>query len=284
MSKGGQVSTADGADNGFEVVPDDWASAAGSLVPAVRSGPPVLDADSWEAYESPPSAVETYEGRRRAAGSPVRMWLVLGLVLLGLGAVVAIPLTLVANRGKSTPTSATTSRGEPTEGPTGPGSSLVPATGAAPVPTTAAKPPPSAPTASQSTPAFAVTLEAEARGVQLNGSARVDDYPGASGGKIVRNIGKWTEKPGSVRFTVTLPAAGAYVITIWYVLDGDQTRSAQISVSGADPVTRSFAGSSTCCASLALNPITLSEGSHTVTIANPTARAPSIDKISIARA
>jgi hypothetical protein len=281
--EGGRVSTADGADQGPEVVSDDWAVAAGAVEPvasAVRPGPPVLDADAWEEHGDPDTSVEAYEGRRRASGRSLRMWVVVGLVLLGLGAVVAVPLALVANRGESAPAAAPTSRGEPTTDETVPGASLVPATGAAPVPTTTAKPPPR-----QTAPAFSVTLEAEARSVQLSGSAWVDDYPGASGGKIVRNVGEWTGRPGTVKFTVTLPATGAYVITIWYVhLDGEQTRSAQISVSGADTVTRTFTGSSTCCASLALNPITLSEGSHTVTIANPTGRAPSIDKISITRA
>ena len=75
------------------------------------------------------------------------------------------------------------------------------------------------------------------------------------------------------------------MITVWYVhLDGEPTRSAQITVSGAAPVTQSFAGSSTCCQSLALAPISLAAGAHTVTIANPTDHAPSIDKIAIARA
>jgi hypothetical protein len=281
------VSTAGGADHGPEVLPDDWTAAAGPFdpaLPAVRPGPAVLDADSWEEHGVRARTVEMYEGRRRASRSPVpvRTWLVMGLVLLGLGAVVAIPLTLWAHRGDSAPAAAPTASGEATAGQTLPGVSLVPATGAAPAPATTAKPRPS-----QTTPAFSVTLEAEARDVQLNGSARVDDYPGASGGAIVRNVGKWSGNPGTVRFTVTLPVAGPYVITIWYVhvdVDGEQTRSAQINVSGADAVTRSFTGSSTCCASLALNPITLSEGSHTVTIASPSGRGPSIDKISIARA
>jgi hypothetical protein len=280
------VSTADGAGRGPELVPDDWVSAAGSEMPAVRPGPAVLDADSWEQHEVPPPAVEMYEGRRRAARSPVRLWLVVGLVLLGLGAVIAIPLVLVSRRGEPAPTTAATGRGEPTADQTGPATSLVPATGAAPPPTTTAAKPPDAPAPSQTTPAFSVTLEAEAKGVRVSGSARDDFYPGASGGEIVRNVGKWGENdPGSVRFTVTLPAAGAYVITIWYVnVDSNQTRSADITVSGASPVTRSFPGTTTCCASLALSPITLSAGSHTVTIGNPAAPAPSIDKISIARA
>jgi hypothetical protein len=128
-----------------------------------------------------------------------------------------------------------------------------------------------------------MTLEAE--GAALSGSAWVTNYDGASGGRIVRNVGNWDGNPGTVKFTVTLPSAGSYVITMWYVhLDGAQTRSAQITVSGANPVTRAFTGSATCCESASLAPMSLAAGLHTVTIGNPTGHAPSIDKIAIARA
>ena len=117
-----------------------------------------------------------------------------------------------------------------------------------------------------------------------HGSARVDDYPRASGGEIVRNVGRWNGNPGSIRWSVTLPSAGSYVITVWVVnVDGEHTRSAQISVSGADTVTQSFTATSDCCSSLSLSPMNLAAGLHTVTIGNPTGRAPSIDKIVIAR-
>jgi hypothetical protein len=244
----------------------------------MRPGPAILDADSWEQDEAADPAVGPYEGRRRAGGPSIRMWVVLAAVLVGLGAVIAVPLALVAGRDQSGPAAAdpTSTAQAPTADPTSPGLGLVPATGAAPI----------APSSTTRTTAagFSLAMEAEGPGVDLSGSARVDTYAGASGGRIVRNVGKWEGRSGSVKFTVTLPSAGSYVITIWYVhMDGEQTRSAQITVSGADPVTRSFAGSSTCCASLALAPIALGAGSHTVTIGNPTARAPSIDKIAIAR-
>jgi hypothetical protein len=255
----------------------------------------VLDADSWEEHGAPEPIVETYEGRRRAASTSVRTWVVLAAVLLGLGAVVAIPLALLAGRDRPDATAAETARASApaSADETTPGAGLVPATGALPKapPTTtpAPRPPRSTTTLTTTTrasaAAFAVTLEAEGPGTDLSGSAWSDTYAGASGGRIVRNVGQWDASPGSVTFSVTLPSAGSYVITIWYVhLDGEQTRSAQISVSGAAPVTRSFTGSSTCCQSAALAPISLAEGAHTVTIANPTGHAPSIDKIAIARA
>jgi hypothetical protein len=214
-----------------------------------------------------------YEGRRRAGRSAVRMWLVLGLVLAGLGAVVAVPLALLGGHDHSAPTTAATTQGEPTSDETTPVVNLVPATGASAALTT---------TVARST--FSITLEAEGPGSVLSGSAKADDYPGASGGRIVRDVGKWTGSAGSVRWTVTLPSTGPYVLTIWYVLDGDRTRSAQITVSGAETVTRSFPGDSRCCSNLSLSPMNLAAGSHTVTIGNPSSRAPSIDKIVIARA
>jgi hypothetical protein len=259
-------------------------------LPALRPGPAVLDADSWEEHGGPEPIVETYEGRRRAASTSIRTWVILAAVLLGLGAVVAIPLALVAGRDRpgATAVDATRSSGPSSADETTPGAGLVPATGAlpkAPPTTTPAPRPPASTTTRTSAAGFAVTLEAEGPGTVLSGSAWSDTYAGASGGRIVRNVGKWDANPGSVTFSVTLPSAGSYVITMWYVhIDGEPTRSAQITVSGAAPVTRSFTGSATCCESAALAPISLAAGAHTVTIANPTDHAPSIDKIAIARA
>ena len=264
------------------------------FLPAVRPGPAVLDVDSWEEHDAPEPIVESYEGRRRAASrSSPRMWIILAVVLVGLGAVVAIPLALVAGRDRPKPAAGeTTTRAQQPSSADGttPGAGLVPATGAPPAGPTATptpRPATSATTTGTRTTAaaFSVTLEAEGPGTVLSGSAWVDTYAGASGGRIVRNLGKWDSNPGTVAFSVTLPAAGSYVITMWYVhLDGEQTRSAQISVSGADPVTRAFTGSATCCESQSLPAMSLAAGLHTVTIGNPTGHAPSIDKIAIARA
>jgi hypothetical protein len=272
------------------VRPDDWTAPTELALPVVRPGPAVLDADSWEEHGGQ-EPIEEYEGRRRAARPSARRWVVLAAILIGLAAVIAVPLALRTRN--ATPAAATATTGEPTADETAPASaaSLVPPVGVAAVPATSTNTGRTGPTSrgqtttSGQTGAFSVTLEAEGPGVTLYGSARVDTYPGASGGSIVRNLGKWDSSPGSIRFNVTLPSTGSYVITIWYVhLDGERTRSAQISVSGADPVTKTFIGSATCCASLALAPMNLAAGAHTVTIANPTGHAPSVDKIVIGRA
>jgi hypothetical protein len=271
---GGLVGTADDTDP----IPDGPSPEL--FLPALRPGPAVLDVDSWEEHDGPESTLESYEGRRRAVSSTSpRMWIILAVVLVGLAAVVAIPLALVAGRDRPEPAAAdtTTTGARPTSADgTTPGAGLVPATGSS-ARTTTTRP------ATTTVPAFSVTLEAEA--AALSGSARVTSYDNASGGRIVRNVGLWDARPGTVKFSVTLPSAGSYVITMWYVhLDGELTRSAQITVSGADPVTRTFTGSATCCESASLPAMSLAAGLHTVTIGNPTGHAPSIDKIAIARA
>jgi alpha-galactosidase len=133
-----------------------------------------------------------------------------------------------------------------------------------------------------------VTYEAEAPGNDLGGTASVDRYPGASGGRIVRNIGAWyggwygPRKAGSLRFTgVTAPVTGTYLLSFFYVhLDGEAVRTAVIAVSGSPPVTLSVSGGANCCAVARLR-ITLRQGANTVTFFNPTGHAPSIDKIVI---
>jgi hypothetical protein len=133
-----------------------------------------------------------------------------------------------------------------------------------------------------------VTYEAEAPGNELGGSAWVDEYPGASGGRIVRNIGAWngsSRKNGVLRFTgVTAPATGTYLLSFFYVhLDGEPVRTAVIEVSGSPPVTVSVSGSDRCCA-IARQRVTLQQGANTVTFSNPDGHAPSLDKIVIGAA
>jgi hypothetical protein len=129
-----------------------------------------------------------------------------------------------------------------------------------------------------------VTYEAEAPGNTLSGSAWVDSYPGASGGRIVRNLGRWagTRVPGSLRFNgVTVPVAGTYTLTFFYVhLDNEQRRDVDITVAGSAPVQLAVDGSSTCCASRSLR-VRLAAGGNAITFTNPDDHAPSIDKIVI---
>src|SRR6185369_7970503 len=180
---GGQVATTDDTDP----IPDGPSPEV--FLPAVRPGPAVLDVDSWEEHDAPEPIVESYEGRRRAASrSSPRMWIILAVVLVGLGAVVAIPLALVAGRDRPEPAAAaetTRSPGSPTADDPTPGATLVPATGALraakPTTTPAPRPPGSTTTTTKTNAAaFAVTLEAEGPGTVLSGSARTDTYDGAS--------------------------------------------------------------------------------------------------------
>ena len=55
-----------------------------------------------------------------------------------------------------------------------------------------------------------------------------------------------------------------------------------VTVSGAAPVDVTFSGNSTCCR-VSVVTVTMSAGTHTVTIANSFSRAPSIDKIVVSR-
>ena len=158
-------------------------------VPAVRPGPALLDADSWA--EQPAVAIGVpYEGRRRAGPSPARMWLVIALVLAGLGVVVAVPIALFGGGNDAASAAATTGpAGDEVTGdqPLTPGgATLVPPMSVAARTTD----PPRSPTpvtsrattsrgATGAPPFPPVTLEAEADSVSLSGSAWVDNYAGA---------------------------------------------------------------------------------------------------------
>jgi hypothetical protein len=115
----------------------------------------------------------------------------------------------------------------------------------------------------------------------------VDGYPGASGGRIVRNIGDWSgsRTAGWLRFNgVAAPVTGTYLLTFFSVhLDGEAVRTAVVTVSDSPPVTVSVSGGATCCTATGLR-VTLRQGVNTVTFTNPTGHAPSIDKIVISPA
>ena len=112
------------------------------------------------------------------------------------------------------------------------------------------------------------------------------EYPGASGGRIIQNIGAWGRPPGPGTLTfnhVAVPSTGTYTITIFYVHPNNEPdRQAIVSVSGIEPITVDFVGNSACCLTKAVN-VTMTVGEHTIMISNPTAHAPSIDKIVISR-
>jgi VCBS repeat-containing protein len=124
-----------------------------------------------------------------------------------------------------------------------------------------------------------VSYEAEA--ATLAGSARVTSYDGASGGRIVRNLGAWHGREGTLRFAVTAPDDGQYEITFFYVyLNDDTGQSVVVTVSGAGPIAVTATGGSSCCASQAVV-LALRRGPNAITFGNPNGAAPSLDRIVI---
>jgi hypothetical protein len=289
---------------------------------AGRRGPELLAADSWDTTAEP-DTVDDYHGRRRALFDRRWLGLALVVVALAaLVAVPLILLGLddpdpaAAPVGSASPDEPLLppATGDPTPPPTemsavsgtptAPGTTTTSATTRPPrrPPTRTTSPPrptgattvttpagPQPPPPPPPPPAFnPVTIEAEAGGgaTTLGGSAWVWNYANASGGRIVRNVGDWGSRSGDgwLRFnSVSVPSAGAYRIAIHYVHpDNEGTRRAVVTVSGAAPVEVTFSGNSTCCRVTVVT-VTISAGTHTVTIANPSGRAPSIDKIVVSR-
>lgn len=133
--------------------------------------------------------------------------------------------------------------------------------------------------------AGSVIYEAEAAPNSLSGSAFVASYPGASAGRIVKNIGAWGNPGGSGRLRfddVSVPVSGVYLLTVYYVhVSGDSTRTMVITVSGFDPVTVTVTASATCC-SRRVVPVHLAAGTNMITFSNRNGHAPAIDAIGIA--
>ena len=254
-------------------------------------GPDPLEADTWGV---PPvaSTSAAYSGRHHTASSRSRLRLAIAAGVVGAVVVIATSMLLSGSPAPVPPAAAI----DPDHGDQLPPSSApqdsagvsisasptaVPTTSRPVVPTV--KPTPKPPPVKPFTP---LSFEAEAGmpTVALGGSAWVDGYDGASNGKIVRNVGDWGMRggPGSVRFNgVTFPTSATYVLSISYVHpDNEPTRSAQITVSGLDPVTVSFDGSSKCCAVKKVS-LVIPAGTRTITISNSRDRAPAIDKIVI---
>jgi hypothetical protein len=240
--------------------------------------------------------------RHRQPGGPAdrRRWLVVAAIVVVLGVAVAVPLlgsspppragspavpvtSLTSPAGAPAGGAGASGRASPDPSPSGSpvGSPSASASGRTARPSTALSG--KAPGGPAARPA-PVTYEAEAAGNDLGGSARVADYPGASGGRIVRNIGDWkgAGADGWLRFNdVTAPATGTYLLTLFSVhLDDEAVRTVVIAVSGSAPLTVPVTGSGTCCAATRQR-VTLQRGANTVTFTNPDGHAPSIDKIVI---
>ncbi|GGM80193.1 hypothetical protein ACFFX1_33865 [Dactylosporangium sucinum] len=133
-------------------------------------------------------------------------------------------------------------------------------------------------TAPASRAAFqSVAIEAESG--SLGGGAAVDTYMGASGGRVVHNLGRSKNRTGTLSFTVTVPDAGPYAVTLYVALDGlNGSRDAVLTVGGGSGTTVSTNAGLSCCTSATVQ-LTLTKGANTVTISNPEALAPSVDRI-----
>jgi hypothetical protein len=296
--------------------PDELGDAARE---ALRPGPVALEEDSWDDVPVP-VLVEPEPAGRPAVST--RLWVLVGLVVAGLVAAVAIPFALSGQDSEDQPTAAglptaldepppqiSASSGSAESGnvATAAAASPLPAspttTAEAEVPaaptttqgivpggptTTTTKPPTSTPPRTSSPPApppFApVTFEGE--NGTLAGSAGIwDGYPNASGGRVARNLGNWGGTPGTLTITgVNIPSTGAYTITIYFVhIDGEINRAATVTVSGNSALNLNFVGSATCCQTKVLANLTIAAGVHTILFANSTGHAPSIDKVVVSR-
>src|SRR6185437_7195135 len=81
-------------------------------------------------------------------------------------------------------------------------------------------PPPAQPSSSPPAQPGTVTYEAEDPVNTVAGGAFVADYAGASGGRIVKNVGAWGSPSGTGRLTFTgvqVAAAGQYAVKVFYV-------------------------------------------------------------------
>jgi hypothetical protein len=266
---------------------DDWSTNDGSAVttalPIVdiadtRPLPALIVDDSW--LEAP-SLTGGGDSFPQVGPRWRRAWLVLGAVLLGLAALVAIPLVGSRADRDTDPAQAGPSAGTPTDDPVA-SVGLVPAVGQAAQTTLPTATSAGLGVSHPAPPGFApLTLQADT--AQINRPARAIAYPGASDGSIVTNIGTWEHDNGTVQFVnVAIPVPGTYVITVYYVNLTDVTTSAEIAVSEVSLVTQTFTGNALCCVRVALYPMRIGAGTHTITIGNPNGPGPSIDKIVIA--
>lgn len=242
---------------------------------------PVFDPDA-QATRALPVDIEPEPERRGGR------WLAVALVAVGLAVAVVVPLVAARHPGHPTaapPIPAPASSDSPAG--TAPDPSTTPSPTVSPSPTRSASPSPSASPSRSAAPGPVppfppVTIEAEDPRNTIGGSAWIDTYDGASGGRIVRNIGMWNGSPkhaGSLRITVTVPASGTYQLTVYAVhLDAAAARTLVVQVSGGAPVAVQSNADDVCCTPVRVR-VALRAGDNVVTFTNPDDHAPSIDRI-----
>jgi hypothetical protein len=269
---------------------------AGAQTPALTAGEPI-----WPVPERLPERISlpppVTRGQREAA-EPHRR----GLIIVVVAAVVVVIVTVAllirgATGGGKTPAAdagQTTAGATEPAGPAGPagptptGPSASPGTpgasgSAGTGPSTGATG--AGQTGAPAAPAFGpLTIEAENPGNTLLGSAHIVDYPDASGGRVVQNIGEWglDAGRGTLRFNnVDVPRTGNYTLTFSYVdIDNEATRTAVIDISGRTGLVITVHGDDKCCRRQTVQ-VRLDKGRNTISFSNRTSHAPSIDKIVI---
>jgi hypothetical protein len=265
-------------------------------------GPPLFDEDSWD-VEPDDQPIDAYHGRRRAQATARRLWLAIGLAVVCLAAAIGIPMMLSSNNGPPLVAPTTTTQSLSGDEPPATAPLVLATPAATPTPTRTPRPSRSTPkattpaattTAPPTTPPFApATYQAEDG--QRTGSAVSSGPPNCkpTGPPVVSRIGNWSDPagPGTLTLTVNVPTAGTYQMVITYVQTSDTTRVAQISVNGGTSINESFTrtdlasspGGSDCVDPHPAIAVTLKQGTNTIRFANPTGRAPTIDKIVLSR-
>ncbi len=122
-----------------------------------------------------------------------------------------------------------------------------------------------------------VTIQAEASGNTLGGTAKVATCATCSGGAKVRFVGNGAAN--TVTIPVTESAAGSHQLTVTGEVSG--TRSFQVTVNGGTSVTVSLTGTSFTTPVSATVTLTLPAGSDSIVFGNATAYAPDLDAITI---
>lgn len=179
------------------------------------------------------------------------------------------------------PTPSPSAAPAPAAPPADPGApAAVPAAPAAPpargaVPPSPAPPPPPPPPAPAPKP---VSYEAESSANTMPGT-RLFSCSGCSGGKKVGYVGKGM---GSLQFNGITPAtAGTVQLVIAYV-NGDGSRTAQLSVNGGPPLTLTFPGTGgwSTVRTMTVN-LALASGANRLLFTNPSGPGPDFDRLTV---
>ena len=127
------------------------------------------------------------------------------------------------------------------------------------------------------TPTQPVSYEAEAPENSLTGGATVIDCPGCSGGKKVSSIGEG----GTVQFNnLSKNIAGAYTLTLYYIVSGRDTLIMYIRVNNGPGAYFHVlsTGNPNTVGAVNIN-ISLQAGQNSIAFFNPSVDAPDIDRI-----